>query len=470
MKRLNGVDAFMLGMETPKAYMHTFKVAIIDPSTDPDGWSFDKYLAESARRIHLVPMLRWKYLDSPLGLNHPYWVEDPDFNLDYHIRRVACPPPADHKALCEFMGSVYAYQLDRDRPLWMQWVVEGLADGKVAIVLLVHHAYVDGVGAAFLMQQFYLPEVGVKVGDAPAYTPAPLPSWWTRLGRAVRDWPEVTIGNMPKVASGLRRKFLLDRARKKAGLPAHPSAGQMRQTPLNVTVSAGRTFVCDSIPLERFKIVSKALGVTINDIFSSCVAGAVRRLLTDLQYDPDAHPLIGATPFAGKRPAGAEGIGNYATQDFSWLRSDIADPLERLRASHEANAEMKAHLKEVQEAGADINALMQVIPPFAVKLLRKAIHRQGGRFGMFGNLVLSNVPGPKDALYLDHWKVANWYSTGQIIDGSALNITMWSYCGQANVSILIDREVLQDGWGLFNYFVDELNNLVALAESKEPVA
>ena len=119
MKRLNGADAFMLGMETSKAYMHTFKVAIIDPSTDPNGWSFDKFYAEAASRIHVLPMLRWKYLDSPLGLNHPYWVEDPDFDPHYHIRRVACPPPADHKSLCEFMAAVYSYQLDRNRPLWM---------------------------------------------------------------------------------------------------------------------------------------------------------------------------------------------------------------------------------------------------------------------------------------------------------------------------------------------------------------
>lgn len=465
MKRLNGVDALMLGMETSKAYMHTFKVAIIDPSTDPNGWSFDKYYAESARRIHLVPMLRWKYLDSPLGLNHPYWVDDPDFDLHYHIRRVACPPPADHKALCEFMSAVYSYQLDRDRPLWMQWVVEGLADGKVAIVLLVHHAYVDGVGASWLLQQFYQPQVGVKAGNAPAYDPAPLPSWPTRLGWALRDWPEVTIGNIPKVASGLWRTYLLGRKRKAAGLPASPSPRNMQQTPINVALSAGRTFVCDSIPLERFVTVSKGLGVTINDVFACCVAGAVRHLLSDLNYNPDTHPLIGATPFAGERPAGMEGLGNFATQDYCWLRSDIADPGERLQASHEANAEMKEHIKEVKEAGADLNAVMQVLPPLAIKTLRKAIHRKAGSFGLFGNVLLSNVPGPKQALYLDNWKLANWFSSGQIVDGTGLNITMWSYNGQANVCMLTDREVLQDGWVLFNYFVDELNSLVALVKT-----
>jgi diacylglycerol O-acyltransferase len=467
MKRLNGVDAAMLRLETSKAYMHTFKVAILDPSSDPQGWSFERFYAESARRVHRIPILRWKYLESPLGLNHPYWVEDPDFELDYHLRRVACPPPADHRSLCEFMSSIYCYQLDRSRPLWMMWVVEGLADGKVALVMLVHHAYVDGVGASWLMQRFYQPQPGVKAGDPPAYNPPPLPSWPARLARAVRDWPEVTIGNLPKVVTGLWHKYQLDRKRRLAGLPPYPSAGQMHQTPINVNLSAGRTFVCDSIPLERFITVSKGLGVTINDVFSNCVAGAVRRLLIDLDYDPHGHPLIGATPFAGERPEGMEGWGNFATTDLCWLRSDIDDPLERLQASHEANMEMKAHIREVMEAGADISSVLQVLPPWGVTMLRKAIHRKGGSFSLFGNMVLSNVPGPKHALYLDNWKLANWYSTGQITDGTALNITMWSYCGQANICMLADREVLHDGWRLFDYFVDELNALAAVITPKE---
>jgi hypothetical protein len=161
------------------------------------------------------------------------------------------------------------------------------------------------------------------------------------------------------------------------------------------------------------------------------------------------------------------GLGNFATQDYCWLRSDIADPRKRLQASHEANAEMKEHIKEVKEAGADLNAVLQILPPWAIKLMRNSIHRAGGRKGFSGNLVLSNVPGPKQALYLDHWKVCNWFSTGQIADGTALNVTMWSYCGQANICILIDREVLKDGWLLLNYFVEELNALVALANNKE---
>ena len=124
MKRMGGVDACMLALESPRAYQHTFKVAILDPSTDPDGWDFEKLRRDFEARLHLVPYYRWKYAPSPLGLNHPTWLDDPDFNLDYHVRLVACPAPGDHRSLCRFMSSVYAYQLDRSRPLWMMWIVE----------------------------------------------------------------------------------------------------------------------------------------------------------------------------------------------------------------------------------------------------------------------------------------------------------------------------------------------------------
>ena len=211
MIRMGGTDAMMLSSETPSAYMHTFKVAILDPSSDPEGWSFQKYHDDFAGRMHLVPMFRWKLAPTPLGINHPMWVDDPNFNLDYHVRRVACPSPGDHRALCEFMSSVYAYQLDRSRPLWMSWVVEGLQDGKVAIVLLVHHAYVDGVGAAFNLQQLHRTEPGWKPEAAPPWKPRPWPSWGKRLWWGARDLPQVLSRNLPRVLAGIRKKKALDK-------------------------------------------------------------------------------------------------------------------------------------------------------------------------------------------------------------------------------------------------------------------
>jgi WS/DGAT/MGAT family acyltransferase len=459
---MGGADAFMLMNETPSAYMHTFKVAVIDPSTDPEGWSFEKYSQDFADRIHLIPFFRWKLAPSPLGLNHPMWVEDPNFNLHYHVRRVSCPSPGDHKALCEFMSSVYAYQLDRSRPLWISWVVEGLDSGKIAIVTLVHHAYVDGVGAAWGLQQLYRPEPGWKPESVPPWNPRPWPSWGKRLWWALRDWPAVMIANLPKVIRGLKKQRDLNLEYKRAGNPPHPSAAQMPHTPLNRALSYGRTFVCNSMPLDKFKIASKGLGMTINDVFTSCVAGAVRRILKDLDYDPDQHPLVAGTPFAGQRREGWQGLGNFATADYCWLRSDLADPMKRLHASHEAAAEMKEHMRATVAAGADLNALMQIVPPWGIKLLRWYINRQEGSLGLFGNVVTSNVPGPREPIYLNRYKLDSWFSTGQIFDGSCLNMTLWSYCGHANLCILADQSIIPDGWVLYDYFVEELDTLVSL--------
>jgi len=396
------------------------------------------------------------------------WVDDPDFNLDYHIRRVACPAPGDHRALCEFMSSVYAYQLDRSRPLWMIWVVEGLADGKVAIVCLIHHAYSDGVGASWSLQQLYRAQPGWTPDDVPPWQPRPWPSSRKRLWWGARELPGVLVKNVPKVISGLRNKKALDKSYAAQGKPPHPSAAMMKQTPLNQALSSGRTFVCDNMPLDDFKAVSKGFGVTINDVFLCCVAGVARRLLKDKHYDPDQHALIGGTPFAGEREEGWQGMGNFATLDYCWLHSEIADPIERLRASHDAAVEMKAHMAATVEAGADIRAIFQVFPPWMVAMVRRYINSKKGALGLFGNLLLSNVPGPRDAIYLDKYKLDSWYSTGQVFDGSCINMTLWSYCGRVNLCILADQEIIPDGWLVYDYFVEELQVLVALLPGLEP--
>ncbi len=467
MIRMGGADAFMLANETPSAYMHTFKVAILDPSTDPEGWSFDKFFRDFSDRIHLVPHFRWKCAPSPFGIHHPMWVDDPHFNLHYHVRRVSCPAPGDHRALCQFMSSVYAYQLDRSRPLWIAWVVEGLADGKVAIVTLVHHAYVDGIGAAWGLQQLYRPEPGWKPDAVPKWEPRPWPSWRKRLWWGARDLPAVLVKHLPRVVSGLWQKRALEKQYEQAGKAPHPKALMMPQTPLNRTLSYGRTFVCDSLPLAQFQTISKGFGVTINDVFICCVAGALRKLLLDMDYDPDQQPLIGGTPFAGKRPEGWQGIGNFATVDYCWLHCEIEDPQLRLQASHQAAIEMKEHLKASVAAGADLNAIFQVAPPWLVTALRWYINRQEGKIGLFGNAVLSNVPGPTEPIYLNRYKLDSWFSTGQVFDGSCLNMTMWSYCGRANLCILGDDKILPDGWRLHAYFIEELAQLAALLPYRE---
>jgi WS/DGAT/MGAT family acyltransferase len=465
MKRMSGADAFLLGMETPRCYMHTLKIAILDPANEPGGWSFENYKQQVKSRLHLIPAFRWKYVPSPLGLSHPLWVEDADFNLNYHLRRVECPAPGDQRALCEFMADVYAYQLDRSRPLWMTWVVEGLENNKVALVTMVHHAYFDGVGASYAMQQYFSRE--------PGYCPPPptqvwqgekVPSWFKSLLLGARDLPGIIAHNLPKVISGLKKMRALERRYEEEGLPKPPVASMMPKTPINRILSHGRSFVCDSIPLDSLQQTRRALGVTLNDLFLSCCAGAIRKLLRDLNYDPANGPLIAGIPISGNRPEGMQGEGNFATVDFTWLHVEIEDPMERLRASQRSAAQMKEHI--AASRGADINTLVQLSPPWLTSLIRWRINSQQGKFGIFGNVLLSNVPGPREPLYLEHSVVENWFSTGQVFDGTALNMTLWSYCQNANLCVLADSEIIPDGWVIYEYFCQELESLATLASQQ----
>jgi Wax ester synthase-like Acyl-CoA acyltransferase domain/AMP-binding enzyme C-terminal domain/AMP-binding enzyme len=187
MRRLNGSDAAMLYLDRGSAYNHTLKISVLDPSTDPDGWSWPKVRRMFEERAHLLPVLRLRYLPTPLGLHHPIWVEDPEFDLDAHVRRVVCPPPGGMEEFCALVEQVYAHPLDRDRPLWQIWVVEGFEGGYVALVTLVHHAYSDGVGVLDMLGAFYndTPDDAAVV-PAP-WAPQPLPSSVQRLGWALRD-------------------------------------------------------------------------------------------------------------------------------------------------------------------------------------------------------------------------------------------------------------------------------------------
>jgi diacylglycerol O-acyltransferase len=457
MRRLSPLDALFLYLETPRAYMHTLKIAILDPSGEPGGFSFDAFSERFRERLHRAPPLRWRFASTPLGLHHPIWIEDSDFNIDYHLRRVACPAPGDERTLCELISRLCAWPLDRSRPLWVGWIVEGLQGGRVAAVFLVHHAYFDGNGAGYLLQQICNAEPG---GDVPPpqspWVPEPWPSARKRLWWALRDLPE-TLGIVwPKAFRGVRKLKRLHETYQREALP--PTPEQAPETPLSQPLSPGRTYACRSFALDDFKRIGAPFGFTVNDVFVACCAGAVRRLLADLSYDPDRGPLVASIPLSRRRPENMDGIGNFSAADYLWLRIDVADPVERLRRSHEAASVMKAHFKASE--GGDLVSILGVLPPAGTRLLNRIIRSKQGRIGLLGNLVLSNVPGPPQPLYFGSTRIENWFSTGQIADGTTLNMTVWSYAGNMNLNVVADSKMIPDGWMLIDYFQDCLVELL----------
>ena len=462
MERMSGADAMMLYLDRPRAYNHTIKMSILDPATDSEGWSWLRFKKAFSSRVVLVPRLRQRYLAVPLGLNHPVWVDDPEFNIDCHLKRVGCPAPGSMVELCEVVGELYAQRLDHTKPLWQVWVIEGLEGGRVCVLLLIHHAITDGVGILQILNTFWKSKSGALVYPAEArWHPPPLPGKWRLLRDGLRDLPGVLRSNLPGAIRGIRAGRQLAREMERAGQQAPPGPGSSGyDAPYACQSSARRLFAARPYALERFKRISKALGTTLNDVFLACAAGALRHQLTAVNGTPPLQPMIATMPFALLPLSEGTRDGNFSTTDFTVLHSQIADPLERLMACRESALVMKAHFEATREA--NLGALLNLLPPAVPKLVDRLNEIKGGGMLPFWNVVVSNVPGPRERLKLGSLELAEWYSIGQIAHGAALNITGWSYGDGFNVCILTDPEVLADPWPVMDAFgrcLDELDSI-----------
>jgi len=209
--------------------------------------------------------------------------------------------------------------------------------------------------------------------------------------------------------------------------------------------------------------VSKTLGATINDVFMACVAGSVRRHL-ERAGSPPGEAMVATMPLAVTPPAERTQPGNYSSIDYVWLHAQIADPLERLRATSVAAEATKQHFAQTKDA--DIGAVLELLPGSVVSGLAHANARTKGRFDPFKNIVVSNVPGPREPRYLGRWRVDRWFSTGQLSHGATLNFTVWSYCDQFNLCILADAVAVPDTWELVRGFRASLDELLAVARAQ----
>jgi WS/DGAT/MGAT family acyltransferase len=466
MRRLSGADAMMLRLDRGNAYNHTLKISIVDPSTDPEGWSFSKFTRLFEERVHLLPSLRLRYLPTPLGVHHPIWVEDPEFNLASHVRRVMCPGPGGMAEFCALVEQLYARPLDPQRPLWESWVIEGLEGGRVGIVTLLHHAYTDGVGALGMLEDVYTAEPDDGPREEPPFSPPPLPSAVRRLAWGLRDLPAVAR-RIPSAVTALRERRRLERGFAESGRELPPSPFDSSLTaPFRRGLSRDRRFACESFPLDQVLEVRKALGATINDVFLACAAGALRRWLAGADA-PSSEAMVGTMAFSTLPLAERSVAGNYSSIDYVRLHSEIADPLERLRAASASAKVTKDHFNETKDA--DIVSVVEVAPGGLVNLLAQLNARTGGRFDPFANVVVSNVPGPREPLYVGRWRLDRWFSTGQLTHGANLNLTVWSYAGQFNLCVLGDAQAVPDAWQLINGFRASLDELLAIAREEAAV-
>ena len=463
MERMGGGDALMLYLDRAEAYNHTIKLQIIDPAADPAGWSWTRFKAAWASRVGLVPRLRQRYLRVPFGLNHPVWVDDPAFDLDYHLRRVGCPAPGTKIELCELICELYAHPLDHSRPLWQAWAIEGLEGGRVGVLLLIHHALTDGLGILRMLNNFWQtrPEA-IEHPEPSEWCPAALPSKWRLLFAGLRDLPGVVSANLPGAIRGSHAGRRIVAEWRRAGRTRPPSPGDRQYpAPFATCLSPRRSFAVRSFQLERIRTLARALCVTINDVFLASLAGAIRELRREQTgVAPDA-PMIATVPFALVPLAERTRDGNFSTTCHTLLHTELADPRERLQACKRSADTMKAYFEATREA--NVTAVLNLLPPLVPKLVDRINEMKSGGLLPFWNVVASNVPGPRSPLQLGQLKLAEWFSIGQIAHGATLNVTVWSYVDQFNLSVLSDPQVLDDAWRLVDQFEASLAELEAAA-------
>jgi diacylglycerol O-acyltransferase len=434
-KRLGGWDAVLLYNETPNLHQHTLKIAVVD-ATNCEGFGLDRFRQTLARRLHLLEPLRYRLVDIPGRIHREMWLENCDVDLDYHVRRVQIRPPGEHLELDAVIGEVASTPLDRSRPLWEFHFVEGMTDNRFAIIGKVHHALADGVASANLMAR------GMDLPNAPQaerddYRADPRPSNADLIRSAMRDHVD-HVKDLPGLVvdtvKGVRRV-----RRKSTSAPGlarnfHPPA-----TFLNHVVTPGRTFASVTLPLADVKGTGKQLGVTINDMVLATTTGALRSLL--LKYDGRAdEPLLCGVPMS--IDTSPERIsGNALGTVVVSLPVHVEDPLEWVRLARVGSTIGKENTALLgQEL---VSRWSNYAPPTLTEWMFRRIATSTSPNKLI-NVPVSNVPGPRDHGRIAGAPLTELYSVGPLTFGVGVNVTVWSYVDQLNISVLADDATLDD--------------------------
>lgn len=468
MERLTGFDAGYLYMETPTLHMHTLKLALLDMSAVAGGYDFERFERELERRLHLLPPFRRRFVKVPFELHHPVWIEDPDFDLAHHVRRAAVPAPGGSREMDALIGDIAGRQLDRTRPLWEIWMLDGLADGRVAFLAKIHHTLADGLAAAQLLANVMA--VSADDVDPPppleAWAPEEVPSRWRLVAGAIADMVR-KLGRLPRlVRSTGRGARAVAHHRKRAGVRPPRPIVDVPNTPFNASLTPHRTFATATVPLARVKAVKAAFDVSVNDVVLAMVAGSLRAYLDARRSLPD-RALVAGVPVSTDEPGAEPRLGgNKVSNLFTSLRTDLGDPVARLQAIHEVTRAAK-HVHNL--LGADMLAdWAEYTPPkpYAWFMRLYSRWRLADRHRPPINLVVSNVPGPRDPLYVAGARLDRIYSVGPILEGIGLNVTVWSYLDQLNIGAIACREHVGDLHEVTDGMAVALDELLALAEER----
>jgi len=472
--RLSGMDALWLYLETPTVHMHVGSALVLDPSTAPGGrLTRDDVASFLAARLSLAPPFRRRIVQTPLRLDHPVWIEDPDFDLDFHVRRAALPSPGGMAELAEFTGDVMSRPLDRSRPLWELHVVEGLEGGRIALVPKTHHAAVDGVTgvelAAAVLSRSPDADADAAVdadGERP-WRPEPVPGdAQLLLGALLRLVPRpveaARVGL--SLARGLIPSWLPGAGTSPGGGAEHlappPAPFDTPVLPWNGAVTPHRRVAFAELALPAVKGVRGAFGGTVNDVVLTATTGAVRRYLQDRGHPVD-RPVVAMVPIS-VHGSGGSGASQLSLQ-LVGLPVHLDDPRDRLATI----AGRHGGSKPAGAMGARTLMDLAELVPAGLSSLAARLYtrtRAADRHRPIWNLVVSNVPGPRVPLYCAGARLEAMYPLGPVHDMNGLNVTLFSYADTIYVGLNADRSLLGDVDDLARDLVESVRELSKLAD------
>jgi diacylglycerol O-acyltransferase len=464
LRQLKPEDAVFIGGEMSNVYQHTGGLLMLDASDSPD-LCFEKYRDFVSQRIDNIPQFHWRLHEVPFGLDLPYWVEDRDFKLDNHIRHIAVPSPGDRDALVEVISHLYSKHLDRKRPLWEIWFIEGLPNRQFAVFQKVHHCMMDGQGATSLMESLWdhepngnrsKPEDSIadaRPGEVPERWQESLNAAW-HLYRAPFKTGQGLYGTL---RNGIGKR-----------LTSGETVSEKARTPtasFNTDISSHRGFVFGSLPLADVKIVKNGFSVTVNDVVLALVSGSLRDYLSAQSELPEES--LRTIIAVSLREKGDDAFSNKVTTRSVTLATAIADPALRLQKITEETARAKQEARSGDGSMGQMD-FIQLMPPLLIKAIMTIapadqIARMAG-----ANVVVSTVRGSDQPVYVAGARATGMYPMSVITPGGGMNITCFSNAGNIDVGITIDPDVVPDPWMLVEGLQKSLAEYVSLVTKRTP--
>lgn len=440
LKQLTPSEVLFIGGETDNVYQHVAGLVFLDASDSP-AFDFEAFRHHMETHINRLAQLRWKLHEVPLGLDLPYWVEAEDFDLDNHIRRIGVPSPGDDQALAEVVAHLYCRHLPRDRPLWEFWFIEGLAEGKYAILQKMHHCLADGEGAIQMAGLLWDMEPDPPLAQIDSGNPAVLagevPERWRRSLNSAMGLASMPIRTGREVYAAIRQDIA---GRLPGGIKRRERAAAP-PTFFNDEISPDRGLAFGSISLESVKSIKDFYGVTVNDVILALVSGSLREYLLALGELPSE--ALRTSIAISLRTEGDDDFSNRVTVASVTLGTDHADPLVRLQAIAEESALAK---KEARQGGKSVMEYMELFPPVMVNVLTRLAPAEQVPKLAGVNLVVSNIRGSDKPMYIGGARAEVIYPMSIITPGGGLNVTCLSYTDGIHFGFTVEPQMFPDPW------------------------